>query len=46
MLRRSLLRVVGGLLTLSAPVLVSCSPDFLPDATPTPVPLVPFTEVR
>ncbi len=45
MLRRSLLRVVGGLLTLSAPVLVSCSPDFLPDATPTPVPLVPFTEV-
>ena len=44
MLRRSLLRMAC-LLTLSAPVLVTCSPDAGPDATPTPVPTVSFTDV-
>ena len=45
MLRRSLLRLAGGLLMLAAPVLATCSPDALPDAPPTPVPIVPFTDV-
>jgi hypothetical protein len=45
MLRRRLLRLAVGLLTTIAPVMVSCSPDGLPDATPTAVPLVPFTDV-
>jgi hypothetical protein len=45
MLRRLLLGLTTGLLSLSAPVLVACSPDARPDASPTAVPSVPFSDV-
>ena len=45
MLRRLLLSLTTGLLTLSAPVLVSCSPEVRPDRSPTAVSPVPFSDV-
>jgi hypothetical protein len=46
MLRRLLLGLTTGLLSLSAPVLVTCSAEVRPDESPTTVPSVPFSEVR
>jgi hypothetical protein len=46
MLRRLLLGLTTGLLSLSAPVLVACSAEARPDESPTAVPSVPFSEVR